>query len=101
MGLFCEMQEGTILGALKFNGLLPWELDADLTLHAKNYTAFGEKVIPYFAENGYTWVRSDQKVKAVVIAMFSWLASAVGTGHTDFMRLARSKTQKYQYPFNR
>lgn len=57
--MLCELQEGSLLGALKFNGLLPWELDADLALHSNNYTSFAEKVIPYFKSLGYTSVSFD------------------------------------------
>jgi len=54
--MLCEIQEGTLIGTLKFNGVLPWELDADLALHQNNYTAFAEKLKPYFTGMGYKWV---------------------------------------------
>lgn len=36
------MQEGTLLGAVKFNGLLPWERDADVTFHSSNFSAISD-----------------------------------------------------------
>ncbi|KAG7171360.1 Fukutin-related protein-like 3, partial [Homarus americanus] len=41
-GLLCELQEGTLLGAVKLEGVMPWERDADITFHTKNFTALGE-----------------------------------------------------------
>ena len=36
----CELQEGTALGAVKFNKILPWERDADIAFLSANYSAF-------------------------------------------------------------
>jgi hypothetical protein len=38
-GIFCELQEGTALGAVKLGKTLPWERDIDLTFLTANYTA--------------------------------------------------------------
>ena len=32
----CELQEGTLLGAVKFGTILPWERDADVMVHSKH-----------------------------------------------------------------
>ena len=53
IGALCELQEGTLLGAVKFNKVLPWERDADLTFHSANYSAL-EKLVPVFAKAGFT-----------------------------------------------
>lgn len=51
-GMLCELQEGTLLGALKLGKVLPWERDADLTFFSGNFSklkTLGEK----FRKNGY------------------------------------------------
>ncbi|XP_067947171.1 uncharacterized protein [Watersipora subatra] len=52
-GCLCELQEGTLLGAVKFNGILPWERDADVTFHSSNFTAIG-KLSEKFRTAGYS-----------------------------------------------
>lgn len=60
-GLFCELQEGTLLGAVKFNKVLPWERDADLTFLTANYTAFKE-LGPKFRAAGYSLSSHDSSL---------------------------------------
>lgn len=53
----CELMEGTLLGALKFNSLLPWERDADIAFYAGDF----HKIVAMRGEirkNGY-----DFKIK--------------------------------------
>lgn len=57
-GLFCELQEGTLLGAVKFNKVLPWERDADITFLTANYSAF-KKLRPKFQAAGYSLSDDD------------------------------------------
>ena len=38
IGLYCQLDCGTTMGALKFNGILPWEQDADLIYRPGNTT---------------------------------------------------------------
>jgi hypothetical protein len=38
----CELQEGTLLGAIKFNKVLPWERDADITFLTSDYDKIKE-----------------------------------------------------------
>lgn len=40
--LRCELQEGTLLGAMKFNNILPWERDADITVLSAHFNAFSK-----------------------------------------------------------
>jgi len=57
-GLFCELQEGTLLGAVKFNKVLPWERDADITFLTGNYTAF-KQLRSKFSAAGYSLSDDD------------------------------------------
>ena len=51
-GLLCEAKEGTLLGAVKFNGVLPWERDADLGFLTANFSVLlGLK--KFFIARGY------------------------------------------------
>lgn len=63
--MLCELQEGTLLGALKFGSSLPWEVDADITLHANNFTAFAELLFPYFAEKGFSHVSIKSSTQVI------------------------------------
>ena len=54
--MLCELEEGSLMGALKFNSILPWEIDGDITLHQDNFTAFGEKITELAKQQGYTLV---------------------------------------------
>ena len=40
IGIYCQVDSGTAMGALKFNGILPWELDADILYIPVNRTSF-------------------------------------------------------------
>ncbi|XP_062503539.1 uncharacterized protein LOC134180399 [Corticium candelabrum] len=51
--IICELQEGTLLGAVKFQGVLPWERDADITFLSGNYSAL-KNLSEYFASNGFS-----------------------------------------------
>uniref|UniRef100_A0A6P8J045 Uncharacterized protein LOC116305542 n=1 Tax=Actinia tenebrosa TaxID=6105 RepID=A0A6P8J045_ACTTE len=62
-GLFCELQEGTLLGAVKFNKVLPWERDADITFLTANYTAFKNLMRPKLIEQGYSLTTYDTSVR--------------------------------------
>lgn len=54
VGIICELQEGTLLGAVKFNKVLPWERDADITFLTANYSKFQE-LRPKFIGAGYSF----------------------------------------------
>ena len=51
--IFCELNAGTTIGAVKFNGVLPWERDADILFLASNFSAVG-KLEPVFKKAGYS-----------------------------------------------
>ncbi|XP_066955568.1 LOW QUALITY PROTEIN: uncharacterized protein [Macrobrachium rosenbergii] len=52
-GLLCELQEGTLMGAVKTGGVMPWEKDADITFHTNNFTALGQ-LKDVFERAGYS-----------------------------------------------
>ena len=55
-GLACEISDGTALGAVKFQGQLPWEVDADVSIEQKNMTAFKKIVGPAVKKYGFRFV---------------------------------------------
>ncbi|XP_071517275.1 uncharacterized protein [Panulirus ornatus] len=59
-GLLCELQEGTLLGAVKVGGVMPWERDADVTFHTKNFTAL-EELRDVFDRAGYSLRLKDNR----------------------------------------
>ena len=38
-GIICELTDGTVVGAVKFGKILPWDIDGDLTFLSANFTA--------------------------------------------------------------
>ncbi|XP_078359839.1 uncharacterized protein LOC144644262 isoform X1 [Oculina patagonica] len=49
-----ELDAGSILGGVKFNGLLPWDLDGDLKVLLSDFEIFDKKeTVKHFQENGY------------------------------------------------
>ena len=40
IGLFCHLDGGTTVGAIKFNGILPWERDADISYVTSAHITF-------------------------------------------------------------
>ncbi len=50
--ILCELQEGSLLGAVKLNKVLPWERDGDITFLSSNYTAL-KNLDSTFAIGGY------------------------------------------------
>ena len=49
-----ELDSGSVLGSVKFNGLLPWDLDGDLFLLSSDVAIFGKKeTVEHFRRNGF------------------------------------------------
>lgn len=48
----CELQEGTLLGAVKLNKVLPWERDADITFLTADFPKL-LKIKDIFTRQGY------------------------------------------------
>lgn len=65
--IICELQEGTLLGAVKLHTVLPWERDADLTFLTANFTAFAKlnkyirKKYYYSDDPGSLWCCVDNR----------------------------------------
>ncbi len=59
------------LGAVKMNGLLPWEIDADILLAPENFTAFG-KLEPIFRRAGNTLEKVEKPPKHYVSHTSEW-----------------------------
>ncbi|XP_067937840.1 uncharacterized protein [Watersipora subatra] len=53
-GLQCEVTDGTILGTLKFETSLPWEIDADIEIEANNVSTFNSRVASKLKSLGYS-----------------------------------------------
>ena len=51
-GILCELQEGTLLGAVKLNKVLPWERDADITFLTTHYYKL-QRIKAQFDRQGY------------------------------------------------
>ena len=49
-----ELDSGSVLGVVKFNGLLPWDLDGDLSILSSDVAIFGKKeTVEHFQRNGF------------------------------------------------
>ena len=64
--LLCQINGGTTLGALKFGGILPWELDADLIVHIDNATAYKDSVLTAAKNQGYKVVSKNLKASDLI-----------------------------------
>ncbi len=53
-----ELQEGTLLGAVKLGGVLPWERDADIAFLSANFSAI-LGLRDYFLYHGYSMLVTD------------------------------------------
>lgn len=70
----CELQEGSVLGAVKFGGILPWERDADVSVLSKDFYSF-QNLSFAFQKAGYevvihentTCCTQDGRVKGGVL----------------------------------
>ena len=47
-----NLEEGTLLGAVKFGTLLPWERDADFRISFNDFNRFREEIIPDIKTDG-------------------------------------------------
>ena len=108
IGLFCQLQEGTALGALKFNSILPWERDACISYatsknvsfldHRDKFTKLGYKLSAGYPEKCQTFEPSSNELcydydlhvsgrRIVLVGVSSRLA-------TEFLRENRIESTK-------
>ena len=57
----CELQEGSLLGAVKFHSLLPWEQDADLTVLSSDFSVFSNLSKAYEKQGYYIAIHEQAK----------------------------------------
>ena len=89
IGLYCRLEGNAVLGAMKFNGILPWARGADITYitstnisfwdHRDEFAKFGYELSlghrEQSAENGVNVVRRPQYILTVPhwrIMLFGW-----------------------------
>ena len=60
----CELQEGTLLGAVKLNKVLPWERDADITFLTADFSKL-VKIKDVFTRQGYVVHDIGEYIKAL------------------------------------
>ena len=82
IGLFCHLDGGTTLGAMKFNGILPWERDADLSYvtsknitfweHRDEFRKLGYTLLLIFPENCRKFNGSNQRCYHYVLQVPHW-----------------------------
>ena len=70
-GIHYEINEGTLLGALKFDYVLPWELDADIDVLAP-YKEVVEKVVPIFQRDGVEIIDHGEANFNVDLWLYGW-----------------------------
>ena len=85
-----SLNAGTMLGAIKFGGILPWELDADVSFARENSSAvLARSLWNYFKETGYT-VRNYSNKKRVHIDLHrkgsSWKLEFNGLCNYAYMK---------------
>ena len=63
-----SLDSGTMLGAIKFNGILPWEIDADVAFATENKTTL-LSLHEYFRKNGFKVTYPKRKLIINIISM--------------------------------
>jgi len=50
-----ELDSGSVLGGVKFNGIIPWDIDGDVFVLSTEFEIFNKiETIDYFRKNGYS-----------------------------------------------
>ncbi|KAK3099806.1 hypothetical protein FSP39_010057 [Pinctada imbricata] len=96
--MICELQEGTLLGTVKFGKVLPWERDGDLTFLTANYSVLQNIVDPArragyrVTDSGGLWCCVDNRTAGgtMQIHSASWEVQLYGQ-HLMDSEILRSK----------
>jgi len=64
IGLYCQLEGNTALGAMKFNGILPWARGANITYITSKNVSFWDHRDGLFAKFGYELSLGDPKQPA-------------------------------------
>ena len=57
--MYCDLRSGTLMGAIKMSGILPWELDADFYITWSNFTDI-LKLKSWFRARGWSVAKKSQ-----------------------------------------
>jgi len=107
-GIICELQEGTLLGAVKLHKVLPWERDADLTFLTANYSVF-QRLETNFRSAGYSysdgaslWCCADNRTAGgkFKVASTHWHVELYGQHLMDTEMLVEKKIKPTKVPFD-
>ena len=70
-GIQYDIDEGTLLGAVKFDYVLPWEMDADITVLAP-YKEVVEKAVPIFRQDGVRIKDHGESKSNIDLFLYGW-----------------------------
>ncbi|OWF56249.1 hypothetical protein KP79_PYT13232 [Mizuhopecten yessoensis] len=107
-GVICELQEGTLLGAVKLQKVLPWERDADITFLTANYSKF-QSLKTIFGRAGYScsdraslWCCVDNRTAGgkFLISSTHWHAELYGQHIMDSEILMSNKLMPTKLKFH-
>ena len=107
IGLFCHLDGGTTLGAMKFKGILPWERDADLSYvtsknitfweHRDEFTKLGYRLSFKYPDKCPTFDRNNERCGHYDLVIPHWrieLWGATPRLMTDFLRENKIESTK-------
>ncbi|KAF6025300.1 hypothetical protein EB796_016385 [Bugula neritina] len=86
--MICELNDGTLLGSLKFEGTLPWEVDADLSVDSNNFTAVRDILAPYLKSKNLSF--RDSKTYYRFYTPMRWFIEIFSISSTDTSRLSKA-----------
>ena len=76
--MYCDLRSGTLMGAVKMSGILPWELDADFYITWSNFTDI-LKMKSWFRARGWSVVKKSQNGIDFRKRWSTWRTECYGT----------------------